>query len=367
VNQPRTARREGRLSMEACARVRDLCARFRPPHRTVHIMEVCGTHTMAIAAAGLKSLLPPELKLTSGPGCPVCVTDQTYVDQAVMLAARDDVAIATYGDMMRVPGQGGSLSDARAGGARVEVVYSADAAVELARQLSDRQVVFLGVGFETTAPGTALAVLRARNEGIANFSVLVSHKLVVPAMRALLSDETNLIDGFLCPGHVSVIIGCRAYDELVRDFNRPCVVAGFDPPQILIGIEEILRQLLDGSARSCSVYPSVSPDGNAQARKMTEQVFARCDAQWRALGAIPLSGLRLRGEFRSFDALERFDLPEVQSHEPPGCRCGDVICGRCDPHDCALFANRCTPRDPVGPCMVSSEGACAAAYKYERR
>jgi len=333
----------------------------------VRIMEVCGTHTMAIAASGLRSLLPAGLKLTSGPGCPVCVTDQSYMDQAVMLAMRGDAVIATYGDMVRVPGSAGSLADARAKGASVEVVYSADRAVALARNTPDRQVIFLAVGFETTTPGTALAVLRARDEGIENFKVLTAHKVILPAMRALLSDDEAKIDGFLCPGHVSVIIGWRAYEGLVAEFGTPCVVAGFDPSQILAGIEEILEQLVAGRAECRSVYPSVSAEGNAEATRLMDRVFVSCPAAWRALGVIPDSGLRLRDEFADQDAARCFDLPEVDSYEPAGCRCGEVICGKCDPDQCGLFAGECTPTSPVGPCMVSSEGACAAAYKYGRR
>jgi len=329
-------------------------------------MEVCGTHTMAVARSGLRALLPAKVKLISGPGCPVCVTDQSYMDQAVLLAGKGGVVIATYGDMVRVPGREGSLADARAGGATVEVVYSADQAVELAVRRPDRQVVFLGVGFETTTPGTAMAVLRARDERLANFTVLAAHKLILPAMRALLSGGGADIDAFLCPGHVSVILGYKAYEEIVRDFNRPCIVAGFDPSQIVAALAEILRELIDGRARAGTVYSSVSAEGNPAAARLTDEVFVQADARWRALGVIPGSGLVLRDQFADFDAARRFDLPETESYELPGCRCGEVISGLCGPRDCRLFGERCTPRDPIGPCMVSSEGACAAAYKYER-
>jgi hydrogenase expression/formation protein HypD len=310
-------------------------------------------------------MLPANLKLISGPGCPVCVTDQSYMDQAVHLAASDgNVAVATYGDMVRVPGRLGSLAEARARGAEVHVVYSADQAVDLAQRQGGKQVVFLGVGFETTAPGTALAVLRARREGVENFSVLTAHKLILPAMRALLSAREVNVDGFLCPGHVSVILGYAAYEQIARDFRRPCVVAGFDPPQILAGMEAIVQQLLDGRSEAASVYPSVSRDGNGAALRLLEEVFEPIDAPWRAIGDIPRSGLGLRQEFADWDAARRFDLPQMPSYELPGCRCGDVIRGVCDPRECALFGSQCTDRRPVGPCMVSSEGACAAAYKY---
>ncbi|MHC4982788.1 MAG: hydrogenase formation protein HypD [Planctomycetota bacterium] len=357
----------GKVVQEDCEKIHELAVALVSHGRRAQIMEICGTHTTAIARAGLRSVLPVELRLLSGPGCPVCVTDQSYVDQAVGLAleARDAV-IVTYGDMVRVPGRLGSLAEARAGGAAVEVVYSAEQAVEIARRNAAKEVVFLGVGFETTAPGTALAIKKAREEGVGNFSVLTAHKLLLPAMRALLEAGDVRLDGFICPGHVSVILGYRAYDEIVRDFGRPCVVAGFDAGQIIAAIKAILQQLLDGEPRAASVYPAVSADGNDVALKLLEEVFVPAETVWRALGVVPNSGLVLREEFSGFDAARRFELPEAESYEMPGCRCGDVICGRCLPTDCDLFATRCTPRDPVGPCMVSSEGACAAAYKYER-
>jgi len=347
-------------------------------------MEICGTHTMAIARSGLRSLLPPRIKLISGPGCPVCVTDQSYMDQAVYLSRGGKVAdlesvaktpgkefyapiIATYGDMVRVPGRLGSLADARSAGADVQVVYSADQAVTMAKGDPARHVVFLGVGFETTTPGTALAILRARKEGVENFSVLAAHKIILPAMHALMAAGDVRVSAFLCPGHVSVILGYKAYDEIAGKYGRPCVVAGFDAGQVVKAIVEILRQLRDGEARSCTVYPSVRAEGNPAALKLFQDVFIPCDAPWRAVGVIPGSGLAIRGELERFDAARRFDLPEMSTYEMPGCRCGDVICGRCSPFECKLFGKKCTPRDPVGPCMVSSEGACAAAYKYERR
>jgi len=352
-----------------CEKVHELFARVIARRPRVQVMEICGTHTMAIARSGLRSLLPEGLKLISGPGCPVCVTDQSYLDQAVHAARRDgSVTIATYGDMVRVPGRLGSLAEARASGARVEVVYSADQAVELAKRQGDRQVVFLGVGFETTAPGTALAVRRAKQEGVKNFSVLMAHKLLLPVMRALLAAGDVEVDAFLCPGHVSVILGYAAFEEIARDHVRPCVVAGFDPPQVISGILEILRQLADDKPAATTVYPSVSAAGNAKALEMIEDVFVPVDVAWRAMGVVPDSGLALREELAEFDAQRRLGLPEMESYEMPGCRCGDVITGRCSPFDCPLFeAAKCTPRDPVGPCMVSTEGACAAAYKYERK
>ena len=350
-----------------CEKLHELASGLTVSRDKIHVMEVCGTHTMAIAASGLRSLLPDEVKLTSGPGCPVCVTDQSYIDQAVWLAGQEEVVIATYGDMVRVPGEAGSLAEARARGATIEVVCSADKAVELARKMPDKQIVFLAVGFETTAPGTAMAILRAKKEGLENFTAFAAHKLMLPAMRALLEGGRSQIDGFLCPGHVSVILGWKAYDGIAAKFGKPCVVAGFDPSQIAAGIEEILTQIDAGRAEACSVYSSVSAEGNAEAKKMIDGVFAPTDAVWRALGVIADSGLGIRDEFAAHDSTRRFALPEAESYEMPGCRCGEVISGICTPHDCDLFAAVCTPRNPVGPCMVSSEGACSAAYKYERR
>ncbi len=360
---------------EAMAFTRD-CEKLHKTFRTLQekgceglqVMEVCGTHTMAIARSGLRSLLPPSLRLISGPGCPVCVTDQSYIDQAVHLAASPHrPIIATYGDMVRVPGRDGSLADARGSGADVEVVYSADQAVRIAADSPGREVVFLGVGFETTAPATALAVRRARDEDVGNFSVLTAHKLLLPVMNALLQAGDVNVDAFLCPGHVSVILGWAAYEPIVRDYGRPCVVAGFDPSQIVLGLVEIVRQLAEDAPAATTVYPSVSAEGNQVARDVLDELFKSVDARWRALGTVPDSGLALRDEYAAFDAERRFDLPEMESYELPGCRCGDVICGRARPDECGLFrTGQCTPREPVGPCMVSSEGACAAAYKYER-
>ena len=227
-------------------------------------------------------------------------------------------------------------------------------------------MVFLAVGFETTAPATALAVQAARAEGLKNFSVLTAHKLILPVMRSLLSAGEVPLDGFLCPGHVAVVLGWGAFEEIARDFRRPCVVAGFDSGQILAGIAEILRQIESGGPKACTVYSSVSREGNRTAKALLEEVFTPVDDIWRSLGVIAGSGLALREEYAVFDAAKRFDLPVAESYELPGCRCGEVISGQCRPAECELFGRRCTPRDPVGPCMVSSEGACAAAYKYER-
>ena len=335
------------------------------PLRRVQIMEVCGTHTVNLFRSGVKSLLPPALRLISGPGCPVCVTSQGYVDAACELAAQPDVTVCTYGDMVRVPGRAGSLEQQRARGAKVVVVYSARDALRIARDDSQRRVVFLAVGFETTAPSTAATLIQARREKVDNFFVLAGHKLVIPALAALLSGGDVPIDGFLCPGHVSVIIGAAAYRPIAEEYGKPCVVAGFEPRQMLEGILHLVRQVAGGAARVENVYGvAVTEEGNAVARHRIEEVFVPEPTTWRAMGVLPESGLALREKYKRFDALERFGLTLGPDVSPPGCRCGEVIQGKAMPLECALFGEKCTPVEPVGPCMVSSEGACAAWYKY---
>ncbi|MBX3396135.1 MAG: hydrogenase formation protein HypD [Phycisphaerae bacterium] len=333
--------------------------------RRVQLMEVCGTHTVSAFRSGLKSMLPANLKLLSGPGCPVCVTAQRHIDAALELARRETVAIATYGDMMRVPGRNGSLERLRSLGARIRVVTSARAALELARNEPNSEVVFLGVGFETTAPAAAATVLEAEAGGIENFSVLSCHKLVIPAMRALLSAGDVPIDGFLCPGHVSVIIGSEAYRPIVDDFGKPCVVAGFEFGQMLAGLVHLLRQIECGTPKLENVYDAVvRPEGNSVALGLLSRVFVEADTVWRALGVIPVSGLEFAPAYRRFDALRRFGMALGEDVDHPVCRCGEVIQGRVEPNRCALFGGGCTPMTPIGPCMVSGEGACSAWFKY---
>lgn len=332
----------------------------------VRIMEVCGTHTVSIFRNGIRSLLPTSLRLVSGPGCPVCVTAQRYIDAAIELALREGVIVTTYGDMMRVPGSSGSLEESRAAGARVHIVNSARAALQVARRHPDSPVVFLAVGFETTAPATAATILEADQAGVENFSVLMCHKLIVPAMLALLEDGDVPLDGFLCPGHVSVIIGANAYRHIVERYDKACVVAGFEPEQILIGLLELVRMIAGNRAAVENVYASVvSPHGNQVALELLDRVFVRADAPWRALGVIPDSGLELAPTYQRFDALGRFGISLGEDKDDPACRCGEVIQGKVDPDECSLFAKVCTPLHAVGPCMVSSEGTCAAWYKYK--
>lgn len=337
------------------------------PLGNVNIMEVCGTHTMAIAKAGIKSVLPQNVKLLSGPGCPVCVTPGEVIDKILELAMEKDVVIATYGDMVRVPGStpGDSLQRRRALGAKIQIVYSPVDAVDYAENNPDKQVVFLGVGFETTAPGTAAAVLTAKERGVKNFSVYSMLKTVEPALRALTSMDSFNVQGFLCPGHVGSIIGEEGFRFLPEELKIPAVISGFEPEDILFAVYLLLKQIAEGKPRVQNEYErAVSKEGNVLAQKMINECFIKRDDIWRGLGLIPMSGLGFREELSEFDAEKRFDLTPAEP-KPTACRCGEVITGRLSPCDCPMFGKRCTPEDPVGPCMVSSEGACAAAYKYQ--
>ena len=334
--------------------------------RQINVMEVCGTHTVSIFRNGIRSTLPRDLKLLSGPGCPVCVTDQGYIDIVLKLIDHDDCLIATYGDMVRVPGKGGSLETKQQKN-NVRVVLSSEDALQLAKDNPKKTVVFVAVGFETTAPATAVAVKEAANGAIENFCILSGHKLVVPAMKALLSGMNNRIDAFLCPGHVSVIIGYGAFRQIVEGFGRPCVVAGFEPMQIIEGLAEICSQLLKRKAEVKSIYKAVvTEQGNTTARKMIAEYFEPADGRWRGLGKIEKSTLKLKDKYSQFDALKRFDITESPVEDTSGCRCGEVLCGLIEPPECGLFEKNCSPQMPIGPCMVSSEGACAAWFKYGR-
>jgi len=332
----------------------------------INIMEVCGTHTVAIFRNGIKSTLPDGIKMLSGPGCPVCVTDTGYIDIVLGLADDADVIIATYGDMIRVPGTNGSLEKKH--GHNIKIVLSSTDAVDLARVNPDKTVVFLAVGFETTAPATAVAVKQADEEGIDNFCVLSAHKCILPAMQALLSEKNHKIDAFLCPGHVSVITGSEVYLPIVREFQKPCVVAGFEPLQIIEGLAEICRQLLCQKPELVSLYGAVvSAKGNTTAQAIMQECFEPADVLWRGLGRIEKSGFVLKPRYRRFDAFERFGLEEKPVEDLTGCRCGEVLCGLIDPPQCGMFTTACTPDEPAGPCMVSSEGTCAAWFKYGRK
>lgn len=334
--------------------------------RPVRLMEVCGTHTMAVFRSGIRSVLPEAISLLSGPGCPVCVTDQSEIDAFVRIARTPDVITATFGDLMRVPGTESSLGEARAEGADVRVVYSTFDALAIARKHPDRRVVFLGVGFETTAPTIAASIIAARDQGLANYSVFSAHKRVMPALFALLAMEDIRVDGFLLPGHVSLVIGADAYRPLFERHQVPCVIAGFEPGDVLDGIHRLVRQIARRRPDLENAYPrAVTPEGNRKAQAILASVFHPVDAAWRGMGRIPASGLAIRDEFAALDARRVFDIDLTPVPEPRGCGCGQVITGRMTPPECRLFRKACTPAHPVGPCMVSSEGTCAAYYRYE--
>lgn len=349
------------------ARILNALRALRLPPLT--IMEVCGTHTMAIARAGIRDFLPQGVRLISGPGCPVCVTTEAEIDALLRIAMEPGVILATYGDLMRVPGStpGDNLQRRRALGADVRMVYSPMDALDIACRNPEKSVVFLGVGFETTAPGTALAVQEAHRRGISNFFLLSLLKKTVPALHALISRQDFCVDGFLCPGHVATIIGANAFSFLSGERGLGAVVAGFETMDIACAIYRLLKMLGEGAPGFENEYTrAVSPDGNPAALAMLETTFEPCDAAWRGLGQIAGSGFRLREEFSAHDAARRFGFQPVAPHKKSPCRCGDVICGTAEPGQCPLFGTACTPEDPVGPCMVSSEGACAAAYHYGR-
>ena len=333
----------------------------------IRLMEVCGTHTMAIAKAGIRQMLPAGVRLISGPGCPVCVTPPGTIDALLELSRRPGVIIATYGDMVRVPGsrRGTSLAREKAAGADVRVVYSAMDAVDLAEKEPDREVVFAGVGFETTAPGTAAAVKEAARRNLKNFSVWSMIKLLEPSVKALAADPEFAIDGFLAPGHVAVIIGEEGMRFFPEDLHLPAVITGFEPGEVARGITHLLRQVRVGEARLENEYKAVvRPEGNPAARALMDEIFEKRTDTWRGLGSIPASGLGIRKEYAAWDAQAKFGLCAPDVPMRTACRCGDVIRGRLEPGGCPLFGTVCTPEDPEGPCMVSSEGACAAAYKY---
>jgi len=334
--------------------------------RKINIMEVCGTHTVSIFRNGIRSLLPEQVNLLTGPGCPVCVTDQGYIDVVLKLAENKNCIIATYGDMLRVPGKTGSLETKST--ANVKVVLSSEDALQLAKDNPDKTVVFVAVGFETTTPASAVVVKEAYEQNIQNFCILSAHKVVLPAMRALVCNKNDKIDAFLCPGHVSVIIGSNAFGEIAEEFGRPCVVAGFEPIQIIEGLTEICRQLSRGIAEVKSVYSAVVTEGgNVIAQKIIDECFKPADGYWRGIGKIEKSALKLRDKYSKFDAFKRFGLEEVHCEIDSGCRCGEVLCGLITPKQCKMFGKKCIPQTPVGPCMVSSEGACAAWFQYGRK
>jgi hydrogenase expression/formation protein HypD len=333
--------------------------------RPVRFMEFCGGHTHAIFRHGLRQMLPPTVELRSGPGCPVCVTANADIDRAIALAILPRVVMATFGDMIRVPGSHGSLQTARAEGADVRVVYSPLDALQIARDCPAQAVVFLGVGFETTAPGVAASILEAEAEGLENFYVLSLHKLTPPATRAILDAGEVRLAGIIGPGHVTTVIGSQAWEFLPRDYGVPCAVAGFEPLDILQAVAAMVEMVESGQPGVVNAYSrGVRPEGNRAALAIMHRVFEVGEAEWRGLGRVPASGLALRSDYAWFDAARAFPVDPGPAREHPGCRCGDVLRGIVEPPDCPLFRRACTPAQPVGPCMVSAEGACAAWYRY---
>jgi hydrogenase expression/formation protein HypD len=331
-------------------------------------MEICGGQTHTLLRYGLPDLLPPEVHLVHGPGCPVCVTPLEMLDKAIAIASLPGVTFVSYGDMLRVPGSRLDLFRVKAAGGDVRVVYSPMDAVKLAQVLPGRQVVFFGIGFETTAPANAMAVWEARRQGLANFSLLVSQVMTPPAIRMLLESPDNQVHGFIAPGHVCTIMGCQEYEALNREFGVPIVVGGFEPADLLEAIAMLVTQLEEGRAVLENQYVrSVRYEGNLPAQQIMQSVFEVCDRSWRGIGRIPHSGLRLREEFAAHDAEKIFDVLEAGAQEPPECISTDVLLGRKRPTDCPVFARRCSPENPLGAPMVSSEGACAAYYQYRRR
>jgi hydrogenase expression/formation protein HypD len=331
------------------------------------IMEVCGGQTHTIIRNGIDQLLPDGVQMIHGPGCPVCVTPLEMIDRALAIAARPEVVFCSFGDMVRVPGSEKDLLRVRSEGGDVRVVYSPLDAVAIARDNPDKQVVFFGIGFETTAPANAMTVYLAKKQGLRNFSLLVSHVLVPPAISALMESPQRRVQGFLAAGHVCAVMGMQQYGPLVERYQVPIVVTGFEPLDVLEGIRRTLAQLEQGRAELDNAYPrAVSAQGNVPAQRMVEDVFEVTDRAWRGIGVIPASGWRLSPRYADFDAETRFDVTGIRTQESALCRSGEVLQGLITPHECAAFGTQCTPRSPLGAPMVSSEGACAAYYQFRR-
>ncbi len=356
--------RSGELAKGLAAEI----AALTEPGRTIKLMEVCGGHTHSIYRHGIEDLLPAGVELVHGPGCPVCVIPMGRQDDAIAIAERPEVIFTTFGDMMRVPASRGSLLDAKARGADVRMVYSPLDALEIARENPGREVVFFAIGFETTAPATALTLRRARAEGIGNFSVFANHVTILPAIRAILDSPDLRLDGFIGPGHVSTVIGTRPYGFIARDHGRPVVVSGFEPLDVLQSIEMLLRQLAEGRCEVENQYRRVvRADGNPLALEaIAETMELRPTFEWRGLGFISHSALKVREAYAEWDAEERFEVPGIRIADPKACQCGEVLKGVIKPWQCKVFGTACTPERPIGTCMVSSEGACAAYYNFGR-
>ena len=356
--------RDAAKARALAAQITALCE----PGRQYKFMEVCGGHTHTIYKHGLEDYLPETITLVHGPGCPVCVMPMGRVDDAIHIAEQPDVILTTFGDMMRVPGGRGSFLDSNAAGTDIRMVYSPLDSLKIARQNPDKRVVFMAIGFETTAPSTAMTVLRAAAEGIENFSIFCNHVTIIPAIKAILNSPDLRLDGFVGPGHVSTVIGCRPYDFIAREYGKPLVCAGFEPLDILQSVYELMIQLAEGRSEVENQYSRVVPwDGNPRALKAIGEVMElRPYFEWRGLGFISHSALKVRDAYASFDAEKIFELPGVRVADPKACQCGEVLKGVLKPWECKVFGTACTPETPIGTCMVSSEGACAAYYNFGR-
>lgn len=334
--------------------------------KPVALMEVCGGHTMSVQRFGLPSLLPPTIRLLSGPGCPVCVSDRKYIDQAIAYSRLKDVILTTYGDLIRVPGSTSTLDREKAAGADIRIVYSVMDSLEIARNNPGKKVIFLGIGFETTAPASATAVLGAFQQNIRNFFLFSSHKIMPPAMAALI-DEGVKIDGYIAPGHVSTITGTSIYRDIAEKYHLGCVISGFEPVDLMEAILMLVKQIETGRQQVEIQYRrAVRPEGNAKAREILEEVFELRDDWWRGLGVLPASGYGIRAKYAAFDAEKAIPVEVEPTRQDKGCICGEILKGIRTPKECKLFGKGCTPQNPVGPCMVSNEGACHAYFRYNR-
>lgn len=360
--------RDPKLGRELIAGIHDIAPRaLAACNGHINLMEVCGTHTVALARNGIRSVLPEGVKLISGPGCPVCVTANEDIDTVIALSRIPGVILTTFGDMTRVPGSTSSLNEEKAAGHDIRICYSPLDSLRIAADNPDREVVFVGVGFETTTPLIASAIKRAKAQGLENFSVFAAHKTVPHTLEVLVNDPEVDITALILPGHVSTIIGRKPYEFLAREYGIPGVIMGFEPVDLLSGILMLLRMLADGEPQVVNDYRRCAmEDGNPAAQAAIDEVFEPCDATWRGLGLISQSGYALRPEYAAFDAAKKFSPDVEPTVEPRGCRCGDVLRGVISPKECPLFAKVCSPEHPVGPCMVSSEGSCSAFYKYLR-
>ncbi len=351
--------RDVELAKKVIARINQIST------KPARLMEFCGGHTVSIMRSGLRQLLPPTVEMLSGPGCPVCVTANADIDKAIALAGLPDTIVTSFGDMMKVPGSYSSLQQARAAKADIRVVYSTQDALQIARENPAQSVIFIGIGFETTAPTIAASIIQAEAEGIKNYYVLCLSKLCPPIMKALLDLGELKLDGIVCPGHVSVIIGSRPYEFIPREYGVACVVSGFEPLDILLSVEMLVKQIETGKPKVEIAYRrGVNPLGNKTAQELMDRVFEISSADWRGIGPVPASGLKIREKYARFDAEQAFSITTEPALEPKGCICGDILRGVRTPLDCKLFNKACTPERPVGPCMVSSEGSCAAYHQY---